>query len=115
MNSQAERARADLIDQLGTIELPSAERHPKYDREMFGDGWQFNTVDGCSTRETVLIRDLEQVVMRDDRKCKVLRGSTKDRHTKAGGPLVSGSSASASASGVDCARNPYFVSVWASI
>lgn len=68
----------DLIDQLGTIELPSAERHPKYERELFGDGWQFNTADGCSTRETVLIRDLENVVMRDDRKCKVLSGVLVD-------------------------------------
>ena len=68
----------ELLNQIGSIALPTMERHPKYERELFGDGWQSNTSDGCSTRETVLIRDLQQVVMRDDRKCKVLSGILVD-------------------------------------
>lgn len=64
----------DVLNDLGDIELPARfERQPKYEREQFGDGWQSN-LDGCSTRELVLQRDLTKVTMRSDRKCKVATG-----------------------------------------
>lgn len=64
----------DLIDQANEIELPSFGRAPKYDRDKFGNGWS-NDEDGCSTRELVLMRDLDNTTMRDDRKCKVWTGT----------------------------------------
>lgn len=65
----------ELLGDLEGISLPKQyERKPKYERELFGDGWQ-SDLDGCSTREQILMRDLQQVTMRSDRKCKVATGT----------------------------------------
>lgn len=47
---------------------------PAYERDEFGHGWLFK-LNGCSTREEVLLRDLQNVTMRADRKCKVHTGT----------------------------------------
>ncbi|MHA3723763.1 HNH endonuclease family protein [Leucobacter sp. HY1910] len=63
-----------LVEGLRDVKLPKAgERMPKYERAQFGNGWQ-SDLDGCSTRERVLMRDLTNVKMRSDRKCKVESG-----------------------------------------
>ncbi|MBC9927332.1 HNH endonuclease family protein [Leucobacter sp. cx-169] len=64
----------DLVAKLGTFTAPEVGRMPKYEREQFGDGWLSNVGDGCSTREAILMRDLTEVTMREDRKCKVHTG-----------------------------------------
>lgn len=64
---------SEVLGQLGAIALPVVERAPKYEREQFGDGWQ-SDMNGCSTRDQVLMRDLQSVIMRADRKCKVESG-----------------------------------------
>lgn len=65
----------ELVAKLGTFSAPDAGRIPKYEREQFGDGWLTNVADGCSTREQILMRDLTDVTMRSDRKCKVHTGN----------------------------------------
>lgn len=55
-------------------------RAPKtgYQRKQFGDGW--GKIDGCSTREAILARDLTDVVM-DTEKCRVNSGTLHDPYT----------------------------------
>lgn len=73
---------AEAIDQLSGIAAPAVERIPKYDRDAFGSGWASDS-DGCSTRERVLMRDLTDVTMRDDRACKVHTGElSPDPYTR---------------------------------
>ncbi len=54
-------------------------RAPKtgYDRSEFGDGWA--KVNGCSTRDIILNRDLENVVL--DGECAVISGLLHDPYT----------------------------------
>src|SRR6476660_5251004 len=60
-------------------DLPVKGRAPKtgYARSQFGEGWATN--DSCDTRNTVLTRDLTDVV-HDDR-CRVLTGKLSDPYT----------------------------------
>jgi len=64
-------------DQLAT--LPIKGRAPKtgYERTQFGDGWAITA--GCDTRNIILHRDLEQVVVGEG--CKVLSGLLNDPYT----------------------------------
>jgi hypothetical protein len=59
--------------------LPMKGRAPKtgYTREAFGSGWR--VVDGCDTRQIILFRDLEDVVLRDE--CTVATGVLSDPYT----------------------------------
>lgn len=54
-------------------------RAPKtgYERSEFGDGWA--KVNGCSTRDIILYRDLENVTLEDE--CKVISGTLNDPYT----------------------------------
>jgi hypothetical protein len=63
---------------LGALAIK--ERSPKtgYSREEFGGGW--DSVDGCTTRETILERDLVNQV-RDTKDCKVMSGILHDPYT----------------------------------
>lgn len=65
---------------LATLnELEVKGRAPKtgYERAEFGNGW--STVNGCSTREIILYRDLQNVVLADE--CKVATGTLNDAYT----------------------------------
>lgn len=59
--------------------LPVKGRAPKtgYTRDQFGGGWA--TVQGCSTRNIILHRDMENVNV--DEKCVVLSGTLDDPYT----------------------------------
>jgi hypothetical protein len=54
-------------------------RAPKtgYARTQFGDGWA--TVGGCDTRDIILHRDLQNVILND--KCEVTTGTLNDPYT----------------------------------
>ena len=60
-------------------ELEEKGRAPKtgYGRAEFGSGW--STVNGCSTREIILYRDLQNVTLEDE--CKVMSGTLNDTYT----------------------------------
>lgn len=59
--------------------LPVKGRAAKtgYARDQFGDGWK--KVSGCSTRDIILHRDLEEVVLSND--CVVMSGVLSDPYT----------------------------------
>lgn len=60
-------------------ELETKGRAPKtgYSRSMFGSGWASRS--GCDTRNLILYRDLEAVVVDD--KCRVMSGTLLDPYT----------------------------------
>ena len=59
--------------------LPVKGRAPKtgYERSQFGAGW--GSVDGCDTRNTILMRDLKQTTV--DENCRVISGLLDDPYT----------------------------------
>ncbi len=56
-------------------------RAPKtgYERSAYGNGW--NSVDGCSTREMILRRDLGNVTVAQSGDCAVISGTLHDPYT----------------------------------
>ena len=78
---------ASLADNLGNwslakqtlAALPVKGKAAKtgYERSQFGNGWK--TVDGCSMRETILHRDMTNVVLNDE--CQVMSGTLLDPYT----------------------------------
>lgn len=69
-------------DSNAQVELTKLEvkgRAPKtgYSRKQFGDGW--GKIDGCSTREVILARDLADEKLDD--KCRVQSGRLDDPYT----------------------------------
>ena len=62
-------------------ELRVKGRAPKsgYDRSAYGTGWR--TVDGCSTREIILRRDLDKVTVARSGDCAVVAGTLHDPYT----------------------------------
>lgn len=69
--------------------LPVRGRAPMtgYDRSEFGDGWADVDVDGCSTREEVLLRDLRDVTTDG---CTVLAGTLPDPYSGSDVPFERG-------------------------
>ena len=62
--------------------IPIAEPAPRgdYERDQFGSGWIDTDGNGCSTRNDILARDLEDVEFAPDG-CKVLSGTLHDPYT----------------------------------
>lgn len=62
--------------------MPVRGRAPMtgYDRSQFGDGWADTDLDGCSTREEILLRDLLDVTTDG---CTVLTGTLPDPYSGA--------------------------------
>lgn len=67
------------LEMLGQIEVTTSPA-PGYQRSEFGSGWQ--TIQGCTTRNRVLIRDLTNTTV-DDANCQVLSGSLNEPYTGA--------------------------------
>lgn len=63
---------------LAEIEVRTYQA-PGYKREEFGSGW--STINGCNTRNRVLIRDLTSVQMDGEGRCHVLSGILSDPYT----------------------------------
>lgn len=61
--------------------LPVKGRAPKtgYSRDAFGDGWSY--INGCTTRNIILHRDLTEPVV--DEECKVVSGTLLDPYSDA--------------------------------
>lgn len=66
-------ARSDLE----TVAVKGRAAKTGYERSEFGQGWM--TVNGCSTRDIILHRDLENTVLEDE--CKVVSGTLNDPYT----------------------------------
>lgn len=62
---------------LAEIDVTTTEA-PGYQRSEFGSGWQ--TIQGCNTRNRVLIRDLTNQTV-DEENCHVLAGTLNDPYT----------------------------------
>lgn len=62
---------------LGKLEIKGRAPKTGYSRDHFGSGW--GDVRGCSLRNIILNRDLEDVVLSDD--CLVDRGTLNDPYT----------------------------------
>jgi hypothetical protein len=59
--------------------LPIKGRSPKtgYERDQFGSGWA--TVNGCSTRDIIMYRDMTNVTFSDE--CSIATGTLNDTYT----------------------------------
>ncbi len=62
---------------LETLETKGRAPKSGYERAQFGDGWA--TVNGCTTRNIILHRDLENTVL--DEACRVVSGTLQDPYT----------------------------------
>lgn len=67
----------DAHEALLALEVKGRAPKTGYSRDMFGNGWSM--VNGCSTRNIILYRDLENVVLEDE--CKVASGILHDTYS----------------------------------
>lgn len=68
---------AEALAMLAQIEVTTTEA-PGYQRSEFGSGWQ--TIQGCNTRNRVLMRDLSPYTI-DEANCHVLTGTLNEPYT----------------------------------
>ncbi|WP_137756848.1 HNH endonuclease family protein [Agrococcus sp. SGAir0287] len=70
------------LQALATIPVTDASAWvPDYRRAEFGDAWIDVDGNGCSQRQDVLMRDLDQIVMFADGSCRVQTGVLDDPYT----------------------------------
>ncbi len=62
---------------LNELEVKGRAAKTGYSRDQFGSGWSI--VNGCSTREIILYRDLTDVILSDE--CTIVSGSLDDSYT----------------------------------
>jgi len=62
---------------LEALEVKGRAPKTGYERSQFGDGW--DTVNGCTTRNIILYRDLLNPVLNDE--CKVVSGTLVDSYS----------------------------------
>ena len=65
------------LDALGALPVKGKAPKTGYSRDQFGDGWA--TQAGCDTRNIILHRDVQQVVVGDE--CKIMSGLLNDPYT----------------------------------
>lgn len=70
-------AQGSAIAALETLEVKGRAPKTGYERTQFGNGW--TKVNGCSTRDIILNRDIENVVR--DGECSVASGTLTDVYT----------------------------------
>ncbi len=68
---------SDIPAELSSLEVKGRAPKTGYERSQFGSGW--GNIDGCDTRNVILVRDLEQTVV--DKNCKVISGILNDPYT----------------------------------
>lgn len=68
---------SDALAELEKVEIKGRAPKTGYSRKQFGDGW--GKIDGCSTREVILARDLTDEKIDD--KCRVQSGTLTDPYT----------------------------------
>ena len=64
---------------LQTLAVKGRAPMTGYDREQFGDGWV--SINGCDTRQRILIRDLRRETFEPGSTCSVLTGALADPYT----------------------------------
>lgn len=70
------------LEALAELETVPGQSIARYYRESFGQAWYDLDRNGCDTRNDILRRDLEQVVLKaDTHGCKVLEGLLQDPYT----------------------------------
>ncbi len=69
-----EEAKGEAKDALEQIAVKGRASKTGYERAQFGDGWEEKN--GCDTRNTILNRDLTEVVLNE--KCQVVSGILAD-------------------------------------
>ena len=65
------------LEALNTLEVKGRAPKTGYSRDQFGSGWA--TVNGCSTRDIIMYRDLINVTLSDE--CTVATGLLNDTYT----------------------------------
>jgi hypothetical protein len=65
------------LQALETLEVEGRAPKTGYERSQFGDGWA--TKNGCDARNSILNRDLTDVILND--KCQVVSGTLADPYT----------------------------------
>jgi hypothetical protein len=68
-------------ERLSKLDTRSASTMTGYSRARFGDAWFDVDLNGCSTRNDILARDLRQVEFKSDDNCFVTKGVLHDRYT----------------------------------
>lgn len=66
---------------LSNLATKSAASMSGYSREKFGPAWFDVDLNGCSTRNDILARDLQQVTFKSGSNCTVATGVLKDPYT----------------------------------
>lgn len=69
--------KGSALEALESIEVKGRAPKTGYERSQFGSGW--STVNGCSTRDIILYRDLTNTVL--DGECKVISGTLNDSYS----------------------------------
>lgn len=67
----------EAVEVLNQLAVKGRAPKTDYRRTQFGDGWAF--VNGCDVRNTILARDLKNVIVSTN--CKVLSGDLNDPYT----------------------------------
>lgn len=70
--------KSNATEQLEQLQVKGRAPKTGYERKQFGNGW--GKIDGCSTREVILARDLIDKTMNDE-KCQVMGGTLQDPYT----------------------------------
>lgn len=68
---------SEALQQLELLQVKGRAPKTGYDRNQFGNGWA--KVNGCSTRDIILYRDLENPIL--DGECIVVSGVLNDPYT----------------------------------
>lgn len=76
-SQQAVVAEGSAQQALESLEVKGRAPKTNYARAQFGDGW--STVNGCTTRNIILHRDLENSVV--DEECRVVSGTLQDPYS----------------------------------
>jgi len=82
------------LEALNTLEVKGRAPKTGYTRDQFGSGWAM--VNGCSTRDIIMYRDLINVTLSDE--CTVATGILNDTYT---GEVIEYTKANASAIQID--------------
>lgn len=70
-------ASSPAIDALNQLEVKGRAPKTGYERTQFGNGW--SKVNGCSTRDIILYRDLQNPILEDE--CSVSSGTLNDLYS----------------------------------
>lgn len=69
----------DALEALNNLEIKGRAPKTGYSRDQFGNGWA--SYDGCDTRNLILQRDMTNVEVDKNDKCKVLSGNLADPYS----------------------------------